>query len=475
MQKKRLATAIIFGLLVEVANKIAPLLVLRYAQTQLGVEGFGTAQFGMHLVDLFLPFIVFGFHTIGSLRIGQEQGAPQAVGQVVGEVTALKLLHALAAFIVLQIIMLSVPEYRAYHHITTILSFLLFTSALDLSYVHIGLQKMVPLSIFTFISKILSLAGIFLWVKDPHDVVLYAVISFGANSVISCATVLFFSGKFPWVRPRWSTLASVWQSAWPFGLTTICFMLSERYDLLVAEARLGLVGAGLYAGIMRVWKSLQPFVYTLSNVFFSEMLIVKDQQSFDQHVRVSLTLTLTLLAPVAVGGFFVGSDLLTWIVGEEFRQVSTAFVILLCSLLPEACLYVFGQQVLLLKQNARAYNLSLIIGAICGVTTALLCAPHLNVMGIAVGVFTAKAIAAMCSWVYARRYIERWHWRQTLGRVISPALVMGVVLGLLQSHMGALGMIVIGALVAGATMLLVHKDWLWPLLGKYMGRRDPAS
>ena len=138
----RLTTTLVAGLSAEIANKIFPLVIIHYAQSRLGMERFGYAQFGIYLVDLFLPVVVWGYQMLGSIRTGEEHGAGRSPGAFAGTLITMRLIHAVFATIALFALVYLVPEWQPYRHVVLALSFILFTGALDMTWLHVGTQRM---------------------------------------------------------------------------------------------------------------------------------------------------------------------------------------------------------------------------------------------------------------------------------------------------------------------------------------------
>ncbi len=427
MQKRRVAMTIAAAMLVEVANKIFPLVVIHFAQARLGVSAFGFAQFGMHLVDFAIPFVVFGYHTAGSILIGSARGAAQRIGDIIGWITGIKFINAAIAALILQLCVHLIPEYREFQTIVTLLSIILFSSALDMNYVHVGTQRMLSFSVLSVIAKTISLILVFSFVRDPEDAILYALITFGANAIVSLGTFWLSAKRFPISLPSRADLVQVFKIAAPFGITALLVMATERFDMFVVEWQLGLAAAGLYAGALRVFRSLQPFVQMLGTVFFSEMVSVDEENGFYEHVRLSLWSMLAIALPLVVGSWFVGGELLARVIGPQFSTMGTVFAILAVSLVAEAFLYVFGNQVLILKRRAKWLNAALAVGAVVGWGFGGYAAAVYGLVGVAVAVLLAKGIPAFIATISARRFLPRWPIAEFM-RVFIPTCGMALVL-----------------------------------------------
>lgn len=471
MQKRRMISTIVAGFVVEIANKIFPLLTLRFAEERLGLGPFGFAQFCIALVDFFVPFVTFGYHTYGTLLIGARQGDAGFVGGLVRRLAKIKLLHAGIAFIALEAVVWLIPTYAPYRTAATVLGLYLFTSALDMTYVWVGTQRMLQLSILSVIAKTIGLAAVLTLVRDPNDALFYAGVTLAANGIISLVTLVGTLRRYPRTQEDTSFRALLRASA-PYGVTIAFVVLNERFDMFAVEALLGLTAAGLYAGALRLMKSLQPFVYTLSNIFFSEMVAVRDEESLQTHVKWSLAAMLAITCPLAVGSWFVGGDLLVFVMGEHYREAGLTFALLATSLFVDGLIYVFGHQVLVVKGRPRYLNWGLFMGGVLGVSSTMVLAPAHGIAGIATAILIAKGTTAIWVMVAAHPLVKRFPVREA-ARVGIATVSMGVALWVLRDAHWVTRFLGGGALYALA-LVLFFRDLVDRILKAGLRRKSTA-
>ena len=73
MQVQRLSLAIFLTVIMELCNKLYPLLLFGLVIRRIGYEAFGQAQFGISLVELAVPLVTFGYHDYASIKVGRRQ------------------------------------------------------------------------------------------------------------------------------------------------------------------------------------------------------------------------------------------------------------------------------------------------------------------------------------------------------------------------------------------------------------------
>lgn len=411
-------------------SKIAPLLVLYIGQAVLGVAGFGSVQFSISFIDIFLPFIGYGYGAFGSIAIGRPSSSPVPLQRVVPSIVLLRLAHAFVAFLIVGAC-LSYGRYAAYKTLMGALSFLFISSAFDTDHLHSGTQTLALRNIFNVVSKGLCLLGIFLLVRGPGDLVVYGILAVMPNALVALMSLFFSIRKIPWERPRAADLRLVFRLATPFAITTILGLVIERFDVFFVEGLGGSAAVGLYAGPLRIVQSIATATTMVSAVFFSELVRIEDPKSFSRHVELSLLTAALVLVPVAVGAWFLGEDLLAAVFTATYAGQGPVpgyvLSVLATGVWASIGINAFGLQVLWLKDQTKPLNIIYLLGLVLGCGLATLLGRLCGVVGVAASVAIVKfAIAGVC-YVRARRYLPGFTWT-FLYRIVTAALIMAGVL-----------------------------------------------
>jgi O-antigen/teichoic acid export membrane protein len=457
IHKKRVTASLAVNLGVEVINKIAPFIILHVALKRLGVERFGYAQFGISLVDFMLPLVTFGYQIFGSIEIGRLKSKITDVEQLVSDIFYLKLIHATVAFTLLMLFVGLSPHYQEYLSITAALGFILFFTAIELNHVHLGNQKMTLLGLFIGVAKIISLFAILLVVQDANDAIWYAVLTVGANAIVCLCTTVYGLQIYRLRPPSLPSMKRVFRQALPFAGVLLLLSVAEKFDMFVANAFLGNVGAGLYAGPVRIAQSVYSAVMAVALVFFSEMVALKDREAFTRHAFLAFWVVFTMMSPLACGIWFVDSELLTFIMGnDEYRGHGRVLSILVTGMAAHALIVVFGFQVLLLKNAKKKLALSMSIGTVICVAGSFLLGSYAGLIGIAVATLLAKVVSGGLMTYFAKSYLEGLPWKE-LWRSVVPALMMAFCLYIVNVD-GLVINILLGGLVFCVLALWLNRE-----------------
>ena len=429
---KRLSFTIFVGVVVEFLNKIVPLVVLSYVQKKLGVTAFGGAQLGIAMIEMAIPLVVFGYYHFGLLELSKKP-SDSAIGHLISNLSALKLIHALLVCIGLGFISLQIESYSGYFWLLMASSIALFLSGIDNVWLFIGTQKMAFVSFLIGLGRILSLVLILTFVHSERDQIRFAIFYFLANGFVSLTTSVLAYRRYKLPLPNLFSMRQIMSKAKHFALVPIMMVFIDRIDLLVVERLWGSSGAGLYAGPLRLSHSLFQILTAIANAFLSEVIAIDDRKQFSKHIQAGVWILAAVLIPIIFGIWFVSSDLLSLVFDDSYRSVSSVLGIMIAGLLFNATILVYGQQVLLLRGEERFFSFCLMGIGISIVVLSTSLSGFWGLAGIAVGMFVAKFIGASFIVKRALAYIDGFPWQSIL-RSLLAGIIMTFALLLIESE-----------------------------------------
>lgn len=465
MDKKRIATTVSSGILVEVLNKIAPLVILFIIQRRLGIDSFGFAMFGISMVELFLPLVVFGYGHYGSVELSKLRNSPYKAGQLISNIITLRSIHAIILTVVLIACTYLFPSYQMYQLMALSLSYSFFAASFELMWAFMAIQKMATFNLFISIGRIASLIVIVLFVQNPGHGLRFAVLSLLSNAAISLLSSLLILKEFPLRPPDLNSMKTIFRRSFPFAIAIALTGLLDRLDMFVIERVAGVSGAGLYAGPARLSHSLTQVANAITLAFFSEMVILSNPTAIRKHLALGSTILISWCAPVVVGGYFVAGDLLSFLFGSEYFEYAKVLNILLLSMTFGSFILAYGLQILVLKKELKYLTISLATGVLIAIPLSYLLGNSFGPEGVAFAVMTGKLIAFIMIAYKVSTVINFFPW-QPVTVSLLPSLAMG--LGLLIYHPEHfIGTIALGVAYYIASGVLVHRNKMIKLFNEW--------
>lgn len=424
----RIATNMATTFLSEIVNKLSPLIILHIAQKRLGIEMFGLAQYAIVFLEVLLPFVAFGYGTLGAIEVGRFKADREKTGEFISTILGLRVLHLISVLLIGGVLVLQ-PAFAESRLLILSISFLLVASCFETEFLHYGQQTISVRNLIVVGSKLVSVAGIAFLVHSEADVTRYAVLATLPSLLVSAGSAWYNLKNLPLRLPAFQALKALFLRSLPYALVIFLITLSDRFDIFFAEYFLGKSGAGYYAGQLRIIQSLASATSAFGLVFFTELVIPRAKEEFTRYVNYTLTTILIVIAPIVVGGLFVDTDILLLIYNEDFLPHVKVLDILLLSTFAGAFFQVFGVYILLIKERVRFFNVALASSNIIGIIVAASLAGELGLAGIAYGSLTTKCVAAGLFLWGTREFISRFPWL-SLAKILGCSGFMAAILTL---------------------------------------------
>lgn len=410
----------------------------------------------MTLVDFTSPFIDAGTGTHGAIVVGRDKSQPLAMQRIIGQMLAVRSLNALVASLGLAFFVWFF--HRDYVTGVAAVSFLIISSAIDSQYVQLGSQRLWQLGLWNSLGKLLVVLPMFWLVRDTGDAIIFAVLMTASNSWFSLCTFVDAMRRWRPCLPSFDDLKAVYRTILPFSVLIVLLFVHEKFDFFLIEAFLSKVEVGLYGGMSRIFLSLQALLPALTAAFGSEMLSARDSEAFSRQLEAALAAIALFVAPITVGSWFVGGQLLQVFFDASYAATALPFAVLCTSMLFFAPAFVFGIHALLTLGRVRLVSAAYLLGVSVGVVTGLLAIPRWGMLGGAIAVLTAKmALAAVLMPAGLTLVDRRRVLRITLPSIIA-ALLMGGVLSLLQGASFWTSLILGGSVYV---VMAVLANWSW--------------
>jgi len=197
----------------------------------------------------------------------------------------------------------------------------------------------------------------------------------------------------------------------------------DRFDLYLVEHYFGASATGLYAAASKLIGSITPIIAAISAVFYSEMLAQLESESVEKLVKASLFWIISILAPVIFFLSIFDKAVLSFIFGPTFTDAASVLLILGVGTIFFAVIFIFGFQLLAIKQKWRPLVGALIFGSMVGAIFGYFAVATESLSAVAFAAVAAKAAAgAGVTWVA----VHTWNLR-------ISALVSGVLRSLLPT------------------------------------------
>lgn len=314
-------------------NYILPLITVPYLFRVLNVETYGLINFATAFIQYFIVFTDFGYNLSATKLVAEEVSKNGDVSKVFNRVMCSKILLLLVSFLVLLFIIFTFGKFSD-HKMLYLYSFgMAVGNVLFPVWFFLGMEKMKFITIITIVTRVLSLAPIFIFVHAADDYLLVPVINSGGailSGIISLWVVMsIFKIRF-YVPPLQEIIASLKHSSHFFAsrVSVSLYTVSNSFVL-------GLFGTntmvGYYSAAEKLFIAIQSAYIPVNNSLYPYMTKTKNVPLFK---KILLYVTILNVAGICVL-LFVTAPVVYLIYG-----ITDAESVLTLKLLLIACLVI---------------------------------------------------------------------------------------------------------------------------------------
>jgi len=397
------ATKIFLGLLF-------PLITFPYASRILGPEGIGRVGFAQATVAYFIMIAGLGIPLYGTREAAKVRDNPIALKKLVSELLWLNAASTIIAYLLLLGAIIFVPRFSEEKGLILVVSCVIGFTSLGADWLFQALERFAYIALRSFFVQIVSLVLLFVFVRQPSDVLPYAALgvfaSAGAN-ILNFAMIrreIGISGPIGLDIKRHIKSILIL-----FGMS-----LSVSVYANLNSVMLGIYGSaasvGYYLAAVKIIGIVQAVVGSFAIVLLPRSSYHVEHSEHDEFERLIakafLFLCLTAL-PFIVGIIALREEIAVVFAGEAFRRTGFVLGVMSLNIFVVGLSNLFGIQVLIPLGKEKTTFLSTMVGAlVCLVLTPLLL-PRFSERGAAIAILLTELSVTLVQAVACRRYIIR--------------------------------------------------------------------
>lgn len=172
-----------------------PIITFPYASRVLLPEGIGMVSFARSFVDFFIMIASLGVGAYGVREIAKVRDNKAELSTVTKEIFTINICSTAVAYFLLFAAVFFVPKLSEYRSLIILISSKILFIVLGFEWLFGGLEDFKYITVRAFFFQILSVALLYLFVKEPDDYLIYASIAVISN-VGSNICNWFYSRKF---------------------------------------------------------------------------------------------------------------------------------------------------------------------------------------------------------------------------------------------------------------------------------------
>ena len=341
-----------------------PLITTPYINRVLGAEQLGIYTYAANIANYFTIFAMLGFNSYGSKMIAATKHNENELAHTFSSIRKLQCLMAtVVVAIYLLFVSLCVPENKPLYFIE---SLWIANCFIDINWFFWGLEKVKLTVTRNLIIKLITLLGIFVFVKTRKDILIYAFILV-IGTILS--DVYLVSQVKKYVKGTRTTLYEMIIHIKPCIVLFVPVVAMSIYQQM-DKTMLGLLSTyeqvGYYSSADKIVNIPLGIITGLGTVSLPRIVSLISENKIMEYKKVvqkSISLVMFMCSAIAFGILAVSREFVPLFFGSEFLPCVSLISFLAFVIFFKAISTVLVNQILIPNDNEKFYIISVFVGA----------------------------------------------------------------------------------------------------------------
>ncbi len=443
---------------------LLPFLVMPYVSRVLTPDGVGLYSYTNSIVNYFLIFAGMGMSVYGTRQIACVRGDKEKLNKTFSALFYFKGFFSLAAALVYGVALLFVSDkYRLCLYIQTIM---ILATFFDISWFFAGVENFRISLVTTVLSKLLTIAATFLFVKSPADVWVHVLIT---SCGLLATNAMMWTGVKSKAKLVKVPIKEVFFYTKSVFVVFISFIAVEVYTVL-DKTMIGLLSSetqvGYYTYAEQFAKAGLGIIGAISSVLYPYMSSLREQSN-DEEFRKQFHFSVMLISLIGVAASFgiagIAKEFIPWMLGEEYETSISLLMILSPLTFIVSLGNIISRAYLLPSKKEKLCNVAVITAAVTNVLFNVLLIPKYEALGACIGTLFAELSATLVYLFCSRKEFAWKGYGVALVKYMVAGFSMYAAVRVLGEFLGVavwvtLVEVAVGVTVYGIALLLLKDE-----------------
>jgi len=456
----------IFNILYRSLSVVFPLVTVSYASRILSPAGVGVVSSTQNFSSYFVVFASLGIPTYGIRAVAQARRDDTEKNRTITELLSINFICSMICAAIFYTAVFTFDYFSANRPLYLIFSSLIVLNVFSIGWILQGFEEYKYIAMRSFVTKVVSMIALFIFVKTPKDVAWYAVIvCFGiaGNYIFN---VFWLSRRFKF---DFSGLdyKRHFKPILIFFISVLAVDLYSMLDVTMLTVMTDSTHVGYYSNAVKIVKTLATTMTAAGivllprlSIYYQEHRTREIKESVDKMLKAILLITV----PSCLGIMALADNIVLAMFGKEFAEAAMTLRILcpLVVLMPVSG--GVGAQILQTTSNEKKYLIGVIAGAAANAVLNYFAIQLFSQNGAAMASLATELLVLVLFMLFSRKIVKvslgaRYYLELGISALVMCAAVIPIKLFLApKSNVAALIVSVIAGIAVYAVMLIILKN-----------------
>lgn len=433
MQGKSLIKNALFNIVYRTLNILFPIVSSAYVARVLLADGVGESSLVQNNVSYFVFLGSLGIPAYGVREIAKIQDNINSRNKLFSELMIINAILTFFSLFLFVLFLFHVNSTNDNIYLYMIYGISLILNFINVDWLYQGLEEYVYISVRSIIIKILSLIGVFLFVKKPSDIYVFAIISvLGVSgnylfNIIHSRKIVKFVFRGLNIKQHIKSLVFL-------AMCCISTELYARMDITMLGVMKDDNVVGYYTYSQRIINLIITLMVATTAVFLPRLSYYyeKEKKEFNRLLSFGTNLMILLAIPATLGITLVSNDLVSVWLGNGFRPAGLCLKVL-AWMIPLKCIGdLVCYQTMMCAKKEKFLMISYFVTMIINFINNIILIPWLGALGASIASLISEVLAFVIVLFYSRKYINVHIDRTNIISMISGCCLMTIILMLIN-------------------------------------------
>ena len=444
----------------EIIIIILPLLTSPYISRVLGAENLGIFSYTYSVAYYFQLLGMLGIKFYGNRKIAQVRDDQEKLNTTYSELLTIHVIMGILACLLYAVYIISFAgKYRIY---SAIQGLMVIATLFDVSWFFFGIENFKLNVTRNTIIKIISVACIFLFVREKGDLWKYIVIMATSQATGECIMFFIVPQYAKYRLPKWTNLKKHVKPLLVLFIPVISTSLFKYMDKIMLGSIGNKVELGLYDNAEKILSIPLSVILAFGSVMLPKMsnLIANNNiKQCNNYMKISINYMLCIAIAMSAGMAGVSHVFAPVFWGSEFSK-SADIIALLSITLPFSTLAnIVRNQDLIPNNKDKQYTYAIVSGACVNLLINWLLIPKFQSYGVAVGTVVAEITVCVVQFKFARKEFDYKKYVLNALWFIIPGVVMYLMVAKIGDVLGVHIYTLLIQICLGAVLYSVIALW----------------
>lgn len=370
MKKKSIKKNAILNGIRNVLNLLFPLITFPYVSKVLSVHKLGEYNFANSVVNYFVLIAGLGISTYAIREGTKYRNKRNEFSDFASMMFTINIYSTILSYILLILCIIFYSKLERYMVLLIIFSLQIIFTTIGVEWVYSIYEEYTYITVRGIIFKIISIVLMFIFVKKPSDVAIYAAITVfstvGSNILNYIKLKDYCSLKFISIKKCLSHLKPI-LIIFASNIAIMIYVYSDTTMLGIMD---GTYSVGIYSVSVKIYTIIKNLLASIllvtiprASLYYGKQM----KQEFNNLVQKVYDNLSVILFPAVVGIFCVSDKLILFISDKNYLRATSSLRILSIALIFSIIGWIFSQCVLVPAQKEKIVLIATCVSAVVNI------------------------------------------------------------------------------------------------------------